>query len=310
MLMRILLLSDGRKCTGSVDISIPKAAILGSLAILGLTAVTAWGAFIYGQQHAIADTGAGAKAELRVMLEAERREIADAKAEQRAHLDALALKVAELQAHVMRLDALGDRLVEVGKLDREEFDFATRPPVGGLDETLPDDGYGAVELSTEMERMARLLSDREDKLEALEYLLMNRELMSEVLPSGRPIKKGWQSSVYGRRTDPFTGKRSLHRGVDFAGKPGSEIVTVASGVVTRAERVAGYGNIVEVRHADGYSTRYAHNKKNLVEEGDVVSKGDTIALLGSTGRSSGPHVHFEVHRNGKVVNPARFLRDR
>ena len=308
--MRILFLSEAAKCTGSIDISIPKAATLGGLAILGLSAMTAWGAFIYGQKHATEVHGGGTNAEMRAMLEAERREIADAKAEQRAHLDALALKVAELQAHVMRLDALGDRLVEVGELDREEFDFASQPPVGGLDETLPDDGNSAAELSTEMARISRLLSDREDKLEALEYVLMNRDLMSQVLPSGRPIKRGWQSSVYGRRTDPFTGKKSLHRGVDFAGKPGSDVITVASGVVTRAERVPGYGNIVEIRHADGYATRYAHNKKNLVEVGDVVSKGDTIALLGSTGRSSGPHVHFEVHRNGKVVNPARFLRDR
>ncbi len=310
MPMRILFLSDACKCTGSIDISIPKAATLGGLAILGLAAMTSWGAYIYGQQHAIETHGDGSTAGVRAMLEAERREIADAKAEQRAHLNALALKVAELQAHVMRLDALGDRLVEVGKLDREEFDFASRPPVGGLDETLPDDGNSAAELSAEMARISRLLADREEKLEALDHLLMNRELMSEVLPSGKPIKQGWQSSVYGRRTDPFTGKKSLHRGVDFAGKPGADVITVASGVVTRAERVPGYGNIVEIRHADGYSTRYAHNKKNLVEIGDVVNKGDTIALLGSTGRSSGPHVHFEVHRNGKVVNPARFLRDR
>ncbi|MDJ0740324.1 MAG: M23 family metallopeptidase [Gammaproteobacteria bacterium] len=308
--MRILFLSEARKCTGSIDISIPRAAALGGLAVVGLGTVMAWGAYLYGQQHAIADSGGATNVEMRAMLEAERREIADAKAEQRAHLDALALKVAELQAHLMRLDALGDRLVEVGKLDREEFDFSTQPPVGGVDDTAADDSQTAVELSAEMAQIARTLADREQKLDALEWLLMSREVMAEVLPSGKPVKKGWLSSGFGKRTDPFNGKKSYHRGVDFAGKPGSDVVAVASGVVTRAERVPGYGNVVEIRHADGYSTRYAHNKKNLVDEGDVVSKGHTIALLGSTGRSSGPHVHFEVHRNGKVVNPARFLRPR
>ena len=118
------------------------------------------------------------------------------------------------------------------------------------------------------------------------------------------------SSGFGKRTDPFKGKKSYHRGVDFAGKRGADVVAVASGVVTRAKKVSGYGNVVEIRHADGYSTLYAHNKKNLVKDGDVVSKGQTIALLGSTGRSSGPHVHFEVHRNGKIVNPLRFVRSR
>jgi murein DD-endopeptidase MepM/ murein hydrolase activator NlpD len=147
-------------------------------------------------------------------------------------------------------------------------------------------------------------------LSALELVLMNRGLMAEVTPSGRPVNKGWMSSGYGKRTDPFKGKKSHHRGVDFAGKPGTEVVAVAAGVVIRSKKVPDFGNVVEIRHADGYSTLYAHNQKNLVKKGDVVSKGETIALLGSTGRSSGPHVHFEVHRNGKIVNPLRFVRSR
>jgi murein DD-endopeptidase MepM/ murein hydrolase activator NlpD len=159
-----------------------------------------------------------------------------------------------------------------------------------------------------MQRIANLLADREDKLTALELVLMNRGLMAEVTPSGRPVKKGWMSSGFGKRTDPFKGKKTYHRGVDFAGKRGSDVVAVASGVVVRSKKAAGYGNFVEIRHADGYSTLYAHNKENLVKSGDMVNKGQTIALLGSTGRSSGPHVHFEVHRNGKIVNPLRFVR--
>lgn len=305
--MNIIFLNDFCRRTGSIDVCVPRAAgILGAVLVAAI-ALAGYAGFHIGQNRAAVAGVDDATAELQSLLAAERRLIADAKAEQRAHLDALAMKVAQLQAHVMRLDALGDRLVEVGKLDREEFDFAAQPPVGGAEESLPGDGQTAAELSADMQRIAGLLADREDKLAAMEQVLMNRELMAEVRPSGRPVKKGWMSSGFGKRTDPFNGKKSTHRGVDFAGKRGAEVVAVASGVVTRSERASGYGNVIEIRHADGYTTLYGHNERNLVKNGDVVSKGDTIALLGSTGRSSGPHVHFEVHRNGKVVNPLRFV---
>lgn len=306
--MKIIFLSDFCKRTGTIDVCVPKLIGLGGLLVLGLTAVTLWSGFVLGQRYSGQSGADVATAEVHAMLEAERRVIAEAKAEQRAHLDALALRIAGLQAHLIRLDALGDRLVEVGKLDKEEFDFASTPPIGGVDDSLPGENQSANDLSDEMERIAGLLADREDKLAALEQLLMNRELMAEVVPSGRPVKKGWMSSGYGKRTDPFKGGRSFHRGLDFAGKRGAEVVAVASGVVIRAEKASGYGNVVEIRHPDGYSTLYGHNKENLVKPGDVVSKGETIALLGSTGRSSGPHVHFEVHRNGKIVNPLRYVR--
>lgn len=306
--MKIIFLSDFCKRTGTIDVCLPRAVAVGGLAFAGLVAVALWSGFHYGKQLGAASSVGEKTAELHTMLQAERHLIAEAKAEQRAHLDALALKIAELQAHLMRLDALGGRLVEVGELDEDEFDFSSAPPLGGVDETLPGATVDAGELSVDMDRISNLLSDREAKLTALEQLLMSRELLAEVIPSGRPVKKGWLSSSYGKRTDPFNGKKSFHRGVDFAGKRGSEVVAVASGVVTRSKKSPGYGNVVEIRHGDGYSTLYAHNQKNLVDEGDVVTKGQSIALLGSTGRSSGPHVHFEVHRNGKNINPRRFVR--
>jgi murein DD-endopeptidase MepM/ murein hydrolase activator NlpD len=306
--MKIIFLSDFCRRTGSIDVCVPRAAALAGLSLAALISVALWSGFQLGESYGGTSSVDEETAGLHEMLATERRLIAEAKAEQRAHLDALALKIAELQAHLIRLDALGDRLVEVGKLDGDEFDFASPPPMGGLEESLPDANVGVGELSADMDRIASLLSDREHKLNALEQLLMNRELLAEVTPSGRPVKKGWLSSGFGKRTDPFSGKKSYHRGVDFAGKRGSEVVAVASGVVVRSEKASGYGNLVEIRHADGYSTLYGHNQKNLVSEGDVVTKGDTIALLGSTGRSSGPHVHFEVHRNGQSVNPSRFVR--
>lgn len=304
---KMIFLSDLCRRTGVIDICVPRAAVLASLGALGLTAVGAWGGFQFGEHYGQRASVDVATAEVQLLLDDERRAIADAKAEQHAHLDAMALRIAELQAHLMRLDALGGRLVEVGKLDSEEFDFANAPPVGGVEDLIASDSQSLPDLSAEMQRLASVLEDREDKLRALEQLLMNRELRAEVLPSGWPVKKGWMSSGFGKRTDPFNGKKSYHRGVDFAGKRGSDVVAVASGVVVRAESATGFGNLVEIRHADGFSTLYGHNKQNLVKVGDVVSKGDTVALLGSTGRSSGPHVHFEVHRDGRAVNPAKFV---
>lgn len=305
--MKIIFLSDFCRRTASLDICMPKAAALIGLGFASLLGLAVWSGYLIGEHQGARSVADAGNAEVLAMLEAERRAIADAKAEQRAHLDALALRLAELQAHLIRLDALGDRLVDVGKLDRGEFDFASPPPMGGAEEALAGE-QTLSEMSGEMQRLAGLLADREDKLSLLEQVLMNRGVLAEVTPSGRPVKKGWMSSGFGKRTDPFNGKKSYHRGLDFAGKRGSEVVAVASGVVTRAKRVAGYGNVVELKHADGYSTLYAHNQENLVKPGDVVTKGQTIALLGSTGRSSGPHVHFEVHRDGKIVDPLRFVR--
>lgn len=306
--MKIIFLSNFCRRTGSLDVCLPRAAAFAGAAVVTLISASLWGGYQLSERFGSGPGVGGATAELHARLDAERHLIDEVRAEQRAHLDALALKIAELQAHLMRLDALGGRLVEAGKLDEGEFDFTEPPPLGGLEQVLPGASVSIDELSADMDRIAGLLRDREDKLSALEQMLMNRELLAEVTPSGRPVKKGWRSSGFGKRTDPFNGKKSYHRGVDFAGKRGSEVVAVASGVVIRSERASGYGNVVEIRHGDGYSTLYAHNQENLVKDGDVVTKGQSIALLGSTGRSSGPHVHFEVHRNGKIVNPNRFVR--
>lgn len=137
---------------------------------------------------------------------------------------------------------------------------------------------------------------------------MTRNLEQTVLPAGRPLKNGWISSYYGMRTDPFTGRRAMHHGTDFAGKEGSEILSVAAGVVTYSGERYGYGHMVEISHGNGYITRYGHNRENLVKAGDVVEKGQAIALLGSTGRSTGPHVHFEVLKNGRGVDPSSYIR--
>lgn len=300
--MSIIRLSKNCSKKGGIDRCAPWAALGTVLFSLLLGA----GMFVAGHHYA-SEGLEDPTADIRQLLAEERRDLEVARDQIRAHLDALALRIAGLQAHVMRLDALGERLVQVGSLDSDEFGFGTVPAVGGESDA-DSQPQSAADLAGEMVRLSQLLDDRERKLLLLEDVLMNRELRSEVLPSGRPVLKGWISSGFGRRTDPFSGKKSAHHGVDFAGKRGTEVVAVAGGVVMRSEKAAGYGNLVEIRHVDGITTRYAHNQKNLVKPGDVVTKGQTIALLGSSGRSSGPHVHFEVRKDGESVDPLKFIR--
>jgi murein DD-endopeptidase MepM/ murein hydrolase activator NlpD len=300
--MNIILLSNLCSKAGNVNLCLPRLGALLTLFLL----VAGGGVFWLGYQQGV-DTHPGLDGSVREMLVSERRDLERARQETRAHLDALALRVAELQAHVMRVNALGERLVDAGKLDNEEFDFSAAPPVGGGESPGEGRPQEIGEIQAEMEQLTAQLLDRERKLLLLEDVLMSRQVLSEVVPSGKPVTKGWISSLYGSRTDPFTGKKSAHHGIDFVGKRGTDVIAVASGVVIRSERTDGYGNLVELRHADGYTTRYAHNQENLVQVGDLVTKGQTIALLGSTGRSSGPHVHFEVRKNGRSVNPKKFV---
>lgn len=220
---------------------------------------------------------------------------------------ALTLRMAELQARLLRLDALGERLTTIAKLDQGEFDFSRAPALGGPEGNILGDSYRAPDFLEAIDQLSAQIEDREQQLEVLDALLAKRILQREVFIAGRPIVKGWMSSRFGRRSDPFTGRVSWHNGVDFAGKKGSDIISVAAGVVTWSADRAGYGEMVEVNHGSGFSTRYGHADKLLVKAGDVVKKGHVIALMGSSGRSTGPHVHFEVYKHGRPVDPASYI---
>jgi murein DD-endopeptidase MepM/ murein hydrolase activator NlpD len=224
-----------------------------------------------------------------------------------AHLNALTLRVGQIQAQLLRLNALGERLVRQGDIDAEEFRFDELPAVGGPQEAAVPQSIEFPDFLAMLDELRLELDDREQKLSVLETLLMDRSLRERVMPSGRPVESGWLSSEFGKRADPFTGKQEHHRGVDFAGKEGTGVVSVGAGIVTWSGRRSGYGNLVEITHGNGYVTRYAHNSEQLVAVGDTVSKGQLIARMGSTGRSTGPHVHFEVLRHGKAVNPSKYL---
>lgn len=224
------------------------------------------------------------------------------------NINALAVRLAELQAASTRLDALGERLVQLGKLDSEEFDFTRPPPIGGPEKVILGGKSNAVDIDKAVSFLSGVLNSQFARLDALQLLLMDRNLETERTPAGWPVSSGWISSGFGERNDPFTGKKARHEGVDFAGIKGSDVMGVASGVVTWSGKRQGYGNLLEINHGNGYITRYAHNDELLVQVGDTITAGQTIAKMGKTGRASSPHVHFEVLYKGQAVNPYKFVK--
>jgi murein DD-endopeptidase MepM/ murein hydrolase activator NlpD len=211
-----------------------------------------------------------------------------------------------MNAHVIRLDALGRRLTEMANLDKGEFNFDSPPALGGP-EGLVEGAVASTDLTAMLDDLTRQIKDRERQLSVLESMISTRNLSRQIVPGGRPVTQGWISSYFGHRADPFTGRKAFHRGVDFAGPAGAQVVAVASGVVTYTKERFGYGKTVEINHGNGYVTRYAHNQKVLVGIGETVKKGQPIALIGSTGRSTGPHLHFEVLKQGRAVDPMSFV---
>ncbi|MDE2349674.1 MAG: M23 family metallopeptidase, partial [Gammaproteobacteria bacterium] len=221
-------------------------------------------------------------------------------------VNALAMQVGQMDASVIRLDALGRRLTHMANIDDGEFNFGSPPPQGGEGDS-PGQPAEIPSISAMVDRLQGELASREQQLGVLENLIMTRELNKQVYPAGSPVKAGWISSYFGDRSDPFTGFTEFHKGLDIAAPAGTHVDAVAAGLVTWAGPRSGYGNMVEINHGNGLATRYCHNEKLLVRVGDLVHKGEEIALLGSTGRSTGPHLHFEVLKNGAAVNPLPYV---
>lgn len=241
------------------------------------------------------------------MLAAQQKEIEAARKRLQVRTDAMAMRLGELDAHVIRLDALGKRLTEMAQIDPREFNFDRDPPAGGQE---GGDGVSAQipDLTAMLQQLDDRIELRDTQLSELENVILAQNLKAEIHPEGFPITTGFISSPFGERMDPFTGRVGYHKGVDIAGSAGEDVMAVAAGVVTWSGPRAGYGNLVEINHGDGYATRYAHNERTLVTVGETVKRGDVIALLGTTGESTGPHVHFEVLHNGRQINPMPFLR--
>jgi len=278
--------------------------------VLALILAAGWAGYQVAVTKAAAEqpTESELVAEWRSKLEQQKAQLARVREDVQQQVDALTLRLGQIQGRMLRLDALGQRFMESGLVASDEFNFDQPPAVGGPEELgLAGDSYSAPELTEMIFQLERQLEDREKQLRLLDKVSSRQKLEDERYVQGRPITWGWLSSKYGYRSDPFTGKRTWHGGVDLAGKDGSDIIAVASGVVTWAGERYGYGNLVEVDHGDGLVTRYAHAKAVKVKIGDVVQKGQVVALMGSTGRSTGPHVHFEVIRNGKTEDPVKYI---
>ncbi len=267
------------------------------------------GGYLYSSK-----TGSGVSndelTELLAEIEHQKDDIATIRQGNEDTLDALAIRIAQMNARMIRLDALGRRLTDMADIDDGEFDFDSDPALGGPEEPMAAGSNVAVpEVVDAMASLGTQLDKQEAQLNVLESVLANQNLKDRVYPQGRPVGSGWISSYFGKRTDPFTGKPANHTGIDFAGKDGADIVAVADGVVTWSADRYGYGVMVEINHGNGYSTRYAHNRENLVSVGDEVKKGQVVALMGETGRATGPNLHFEVLHNGRRVNPVKFIRE-
>lgn len=221
---------------------------------------------------------------------------------------ALTVKVADLQSHLLRLNALGERLADEANIPKDEFNMVTMPSSGGpAQQEAVVSKFSLAELEKQLLLMDESINHKENQLRLLESVALGHHIENNSYLSGRPIGKGWLSSYYGVRKDPFTGKPTMHKGVDFAGKEDAPVFATGSGVITYAGERWGYGNLIEIDHGTGFKTRYGHNKAHLVAVGDVVSKGQEIALMGSTGRSTGPHVHYEILHNGKQINPTKYV---
>jgi len=226
-------------------------------------------------------------------------------AEQRK-MSLYARTLGQMQARISRLDSLGEKLVKVSSLNKKEFDFGLQPAFGGP-RLVQTSLAGEIGLSDHMQNISTKLSNLDTQLAAIDYLLQGDRVEKNAKPHAWPSEGGWLSSRYGMRADPFTGERAAHRGVDIANRFGAAVLATSRGVVTFAGKMKDFGYMVDVEHGYGYKTRYGHLSSLAVKVGDEVSDNQLVGRVGSSGRSTGPHLHYEVHRNGKSLNPATFL---
>ena len=286
------------------DLKQPRTLMIAAASLLLVVAVV----FAAGIQIGRFVAGPLDRAAVAREIDEQRLNLSAVRGQMQGKVDALAARIGTLNAHLIRLDALGRRVTDLAGLDRGEFDFDRPPPAGGPDgEEFASGSAQVPDLNVAIDTLEAQLEDRQRQLTVLESLMSTRSLGERSLPGGWPIIGGWISSHFGYRSDPFTGHGAFHAGVDFAGPTGSRVISTGPGFVSFSGYKNGYGNVVEITHPTGYITRYGHNSRNLVREGQTVQKGDAIAVIGSTGRSTGTHVHFEVERDGNRLNPMRYL---
>jgi murein DD-endopeptidase MepM/ murein hydrolase activator NlpD len=245
---------------------------------------------------------------LRQQVQQQNQQLSGVRKDAQRDVDALAIRLGQLQAQSTRLNALGERLTQVGKLDDGEFNFDEQPAVGGVEDS-SDSSYALPQtLNASIDQLASQFDSQQAQLSALQSLLLDAKIESNLKPTGMPVE-GYISSYFGGRPDPFSGHSAYHTGLDISAPTGTPVHAVAEGMVTFAGIRNGYGDVIEIDHGNGYMTRYAHNSRLDVHPGQRVHVGDVISEAGSTGRSTGSHVHFEVWYKGRVVNPLAFVKN-
>lgn len=300
--MRIILVSDRPNAPRSL--AMPRRVLWGLPVVVVAMLLLAG---VAGYRYALAQVGELPQDMVQAWkqeLESLRQQTLDSRGQAQREGLAYATRLAALQARLLRMEAVGQRLASAARLDEGEFDFDTEPALGG---PLTPAADGGSEFTAALDRLAAQLEDRERQLAVMDSLLVDRRVQGEAALDGKPVASGYLSSVFGRRTDPFSGKQAFHKGVDFTARAGTPVLAVASGVVTWAGWDKDYGRLIEVRHSDGYRTRYAHNSAILVKPGELVDKGQAIARVGRTGRASGTHLHLEVLAEGRLVDPLKYI---
>lgn len=243
-----------------------------------------------------------------MLLSAQQEQHEKAQSYLRENLNAMAVKLGQMQAQLVRLDTLGERLTKLAGFKPQELVFNELPGRGGAISSLPSQDLSLGDFTRQLDLLTRQLDDRGDKLGILESLFTLDSAKKKLVPTMLPVEGGWYSSNYGWRIDPFTGQRAFHEGIDFIAEQGTPIFAAAGGVVVYSDFHPQYGNMIEVDHGNDLVSRYAHASRRLVRLGEVVLRGAKIAEVGRTGRSTGPHLHFEVRQRGAPANPMQFLR--
>ena len=307
--MQIILVSRTKRVPKTFDLAdrrlryrLAATALAAVLALAGVGATVAL-AVASPRDRALAEI-----TQLHQQVAKQNGQLVDVRKDAQRDIDALAAKLGQLQAQSTRLNALGERLAQMGKLDSNEFNFDEQPAVGGVEDA-NDSAYALPQaLDTGIDQLASRFDSQQAQLSALQSLLLDAKIESNLKPTGMPVE-GYISSYFGGRPDPFSGHAAYHTGLDISAPTGTPVHAVAEGMVTFAGIRSGYGDVIEIDHGNGYMTRYAHNSTLVVRPGQRVHVGDVIAKAGSTGRSTGSHVHFEVWYKGNVVNPLAYVRN-
>jgi murein DD-endopeptidase MepM/ murein hydrolase activator NlpD len=225
----------------------------------------------------------------------------------RENLNVMAVRLGEMQAQLLRLDSMGERLAAVAGIKPQELRMLEKPRDGRGGPLIEPQPLSPDNLREALDSLSHRLEAKSDALSLLETHLIEERIRKSRLPTSLPVDAAWNTSSFGFRLDPFTGDKAMHEGVDFTADGGTPIRAAAAGVVVNVEHHPGYGNVLDIDHGNDLVTRYAHCSKIVVQPGALVKRGQVIAEVGSTGRSTGPHLHFEVRIKGTAHDPNRFL---